>query len=328
MINFKIRQDAFKKVKGNLQFALLVAFCSEILNIVLKLYISSFVTEDFIYSIQDGIIPTIAPEYIRIVGFMLLAIIFINPILRLGANRFFLNLYRGKEAKFTDILAFVKRPFRAWFAYAFLILLYAMWCIVPIGIYYMLIRTASLQVVMMFSWLLYIPIFYAGIRYFAYTYIISEDHSIGFIKAAKKSAAILKGNGLLLLAMLAYFMILNMVFSMVENILLGLGIFGTTISLFVELGIKTWMLASLAGLFCFLNAEKVGIVVEKIKIENDEDLRKFLNNKFRMLENHEDMDRIEVPFFKSEKRKKSDDSDEDNQSDENSQDDSEEQDKE
>lgn len=301
MINLKIRQDAYKKIKNNLQYSLLVAFCAQILSIVLKLYVSSFVTEDFIYSIQDGIVPEIGIEQINILKFLLLAIMVINPILKLGATKYFLKLYRGKEVKFSDILAYIKRPFRAWIAYLFLMLLYAAWIIVPAGVYYLMITLLPRNIVFMFSWLLYIPVFYAGIRYFAYIYIISEDDSIGYIKAAKKSAAILKGNGILLLSMLAYFLLINMIFAMLDGVLLSLGVFGTTVSLVINLAIRTWMLASLAGLYCFLHGENIGIIVENIKIENEEDLKKFLNNKFKMLERHDNKDNIEVPFFSPKK---------------------------
>lgn len=316
MINLKIRQDAYKKLKNNLQYSLLVAFCAEILSIVLKLYVSSFVTEDFIYSIQDGIIPKIGIEQINIVKFLLLAIIVINPILKLGATKYFLKLYRGDEVKFTDIFSYVKRPFRAWIAYLFLMLLYAAWIIVPAGIYYLMIMFLPRNIVFMFSWLLYIPVFYAGIRYFAYIYIISEDNKIGYIKAARKSAAMLKGNGILLLSMLAYFLLINMIFAMLDGMLLSLGVFGTTVSLVINLAIRTWMLASLAGLYCFLHGENIGIIIENIKIENEEDLKNFLNNKFKMLERHDIKDNIEVPFFSPKKNdEENNDNDNDNDND-------------
>lgn len=294
MINLKIRRDAFTKIKNNLQYTLLAAFCAEILLLVLKLYVSSFINEDFFYNIQDGILPRFTETQILNFAILLIAIVIIGPIIRLGAIRLFLKLYRDGKVEFRTLFDFVKRPFRAWISYIFVSLLYALWAIIPIALYMILVKFVPFELAIMSVWLMYIPLFYARIRYFAYIYIIADDNKISPLAAARKSAKMLKGNGIILISMVAYFIFISWIFALAEGFLMSMGELGITMILFISLSINTWMHVSLSGLYCFLNGENVGIVVEKIN--NEDDLKKFIHNNLNMLDKD---DNINIPFFKA-----------------------------
>ncbi|MDY5730780.1 MAG: hypothetical protein SPL05_04450 [Eubacteriales bacterium] len=261
MIPQAIRHISLVQIKKNAPTAFLVVFFSEIFLTIIKIFSLRMLDAVELPDILLGTLPEIPASQIQTFAVLFGLTLVFTPLLSLGATNYFMQMHRNQSPTIHELLAYFKKPWFAWLSCLFLGLLYALWVAVPVfvfqGLFFLLPSVFNVRTLGLMLTLVYIFLFYARMRYFAFMYIVADGKEKNLLKIAKQSAALLKGRGLLVLSMVLFFTLAMIVLDMLSVSLVALGVLGQVISQALELLLKTFAMASFAGLYFYLNRELV-----------------------------------------------------------------------
>jgi uncharacterized membrane protein len=227
---FLFKAKAIQSLKGNWQTALLITFFSGILTTGTSLAYSVLVPDPASFRTYEALLAAV--EKIPDSTWILLSVLnllsfFINPMLQLGANHYFVSRLQGLDLGFGGLFSRVRHWGKA------------LWLSILIGVK-----------VFLWSLLLIVPGIIAAIRYSMAYYYLAEDPSLTAWEAVEKSKNAMRNTKMSYLALTVSFFGWLLMSMLIPQLLVSMSfILAQVVSLCLNLFINTYMNGAFASFY-------------------------------------------------------------------------------